>query len=293
MEGFEPSIELPRWRFSKPLPSTTQPHFQCGLEYSTARIVAPKSRRGIVCPLIDNGFGMKSFKTIEQYFKEVIYGGIDGIVTTFAVVAGFAGAALSADLTMQLSFAIVLLFGLANLFADAASMGLGNFLSVRSEQAMYHTARERERALLQSKPEAERSATIQLLQAKGFTDADATTLADIYQHNESYWLDFMMMHEHELADPRGENPVYTGLATFISFMIFGAIPLLPFMLMEEGSVAFIFPLSVVCPFSALVLLGLLKWKVIGDNFVASLTEVILVGGTAATLAYLVGVVFGA
>ena len=103
----------------------------------------------------------------------------------------------------------------------------------------------------------------------------------------------MMMHEHEIADPRGENPVYTGLATFISFMVFGAIPLLPFMLMAEGSTALLFQLSIAGTFAALVLLGLLKWKVIGDKLVSSLTEVILVGGTAATLAYLVGVVFAA
>jgi len=69
-----------------------------------------------------------------DYFREIIYGGIDGIITTFAVVAGFSGAALSSDTTTQLSFLVVLLFGLANLFADGVSMGLGSFLSVRSEQ---------------------------------------------------------------------------------------------------------------------------------------------------------------
>ncbi len=231
--------------------------------------------------------------TIEQYFKEVIYGGIDGIVTTFAVVAGFAGAALSTDTTIQLSFAVVLLFGLANLFADAASMGLGNFLSVRSEQDMYKSARERERQLLQSDHVNERTATVRILMEKGFTETDAMTLANLYQHNESYWLDFMMVHEQGLADPRGENPTYTGLATFLSFMVFGAIPLLPFMLIEEGTTMALFQYSVIGTFVALVMLGLLKWKVIGAQLVASLIEVILVGGTAALLAYLVGVWLGA
>ena len=55
----------------------------------------------------------------SAYFKEVIYGGIDGIVTTFAVVAGFAGASLSNNDVTQISFLVVMLFGLANLFADA------------------------------------------------------------------------------------------------------------------------------------------------------------------------------
>ena len=80
----------------------------------------------------------------ESYFKEVIYGGIDGIITTFAVVAGFSGAALSNETTTQLSFLVVLLFGLANLFADGVSMGLGNFLSVKSDQDLYKAARRKD-----------------------------------------------------------------------------------------------------------------------------------------------------
>ncbi len=270
----------------------TQPHFQYGASitcsYASVKILLCYS---VVS--LDKITCMKSWQKIEQYFKEVIYGGIDGIVTTFAVVAGFAGASLSADTAVQLSFAVVLLFGLANLFADAASMGLGNFLSVRSEQDMYASAQDRERMLLRTETDKELLATVDILQSKGFALEEAKTLAAIYQHNESYWLDFMMMHEHNMADPRHENPAATGLATFLSFMVFGAIPLLPFMIFSEGSTAVIFKLSIVGTFVALVILGLLKWKVIGDKLASSLVEVILVGGTAATLAYLVGVALGA
>jgi VIT1/CCC1 family predicted Fe2+/Mn2+ transporter len=60
-----------------------------------------------------------------RYLAEVIYGANDGIVTTFAVVSGVAGAALNP--------AIVLVLGVANLFADGFSMGMSNYLSRRSE----------------------------------------------------------------------------------------------------------------------------------------------------------------
>ena len=226
-----------------------------------------------------------------DYFKEVIYGGIDGIVTTFAVVAGFAGAALSTDTTTQLSFVIVLLFGLANLFADAASMALGNFLSVRSEKDIYNVIRRQEQENLQANPDEERNQTTLILQEKGFSAEDAATLASIYRHNEQYWLDFMMHHKQELSDPRGENEIYTGLATFFSFMIFGAIPLLPFILQENGDPMTTFIYSSISTFVALVILGLLKWRVIGEKLTASLTEVVLIGSTAAVLAYFVGTFF--
>ncbi|MFC6865394.1 VIT1/CCC1 transporter family protein [Halomicroarcula sp. GCM10025817] len=60
-----------------------------------------------------------------RYLAEVIYGANDGIVTTFAVVSGIAGAALNPS--------IVLVLGAANLFADGFSMGMSNYLSRRSE----------------------------------------------------------------------------------------------------------------------------------------------------------------
>lgn len=230
--------------------------------------------------------------TFSDYFKEVIYGGTDGIVTTFAVVAGFSGATLSSNETTQLSFMIVLLFGLANLFADAASMGLGNFLSVRSEKDLYLVTRREERKRLRNNPDKERSETLRiLLEEKHFSPHDATVLADTYKNNEEYWIDFMMHHKQGLPDPRKENEILTGLATFFSFMAFGSIPLLPFIIQESGDPGTTFFYSSVGTFLALVALGLLKWRVVGTRFVASMTEVVLVGGTAAVLAYFVGTLF--
>ena len=75
----------------------------------------------------------------SEYLEEGVYGGTDGIVTTFAVVAGFSGANLG-EHTLNLSVITVLLFGVANLIADGAAMGLGNYLSVKSAKALYKNA---------------------------------------------------------------------------------------------------------------------------------------------------------
>ena len=231
------------------------------------------------------------FGKFTDYFKEVIYGGIDGIVTTFAVVAGFAGASLSSSEATQLSFMVVLLFGLANLFADAASMGLGNFLSVRSEKDLYAVEREKELLQLKQSPVSGVSVTLSILKERGFSEEDARALVAIYQKNEEYWLDFMMHNEHEMPDPRSENEFYTGFATFLSFMIFGAIPLLPFMFASSGEATDVFVNSCIGTFLALVILGVLKWRVVGGSLRASLFEVVVVGGAAAVLAYFVGTFF--
>ncbi|MHB9287123.1 VIT1/CCC1 transporter family protein [Halobacteriales archaeon Cl-PHB] len=83
-----------------------------------------------------------------RYLAEVIYGANDGIVTTFAVVSGVAGAALDP--------AIVLILGAANLFADGFSMGMSNYLSRRSEMD-YRQSRDVETPDEQRAPAARKS----------------------------------------------------------------------------------------------------------------------------------------
>ena len=67
----------------------------------------------------------------RHYVRELIYGANDGIITTFAVVAGVAGGGLS--------LRVVLIIGAANLVADGLSMAVGNYLSIRSHESVLET----------------------------------------------------------------------------------------------------------------------------------------------------------
>ena len=64
--------------------------------------------------------------TARHYIRDLVYGANDGIITTFAVVSGATGGALSA--------AAVLIIGTANLAADGMSMGVGNLLAIRAHE---------------------------------------------------------------------------------------------------------------------------------------------------------------
>lgn len=227
--------------------------------------------------------------TFSHYLKEIVYGGNDGIVTTFAVVAGFSGASLDGNL-LNLSFLTVLLFGLANLFADGLSMGLGNLLSVKAEQDVYKATKDREIKLIEGNFEGQFDETISLLENTGFKNPDAIALTNIFSRNKDYWLEWNMLHKHNAPDPQTTHSIYTGLATFSAFMVFGIIPLLPFIILGTN-VKHSFELSAISTLIALTLLGILKWKVVGRGLVVSILEIVLVGGTAATVAYLVGRMF--
>lgn len=98
---------------------------------------------------------------MTEFIKQIIYGGNDGIVTTFAVVAGFAGADVGG--IAEIGGMAVLLFGLANLFADGIAMGLGEFLSARSEQDLYHSVRDKEMHEIIHNAEHERVEAIEIL----------------------------------------------------------------------------------------------------------------------------------
>lgn len=224
----------------------------------------------------------------SEYLKEIVYGGNDGIVTTFAIVAGFSGAQGGA-IAASIPAIAVILFGFANLFADGASMALGNFLSIRADQDVYKQHRTKENHEIHTNPQMEWHETVEVMKQKGFSETDAKQLADIYQKNESYWTEFMMRDELEMSDPLKDNPLYSAVATFFSFTLFGFVPLVPYIFLKDSMN--IFFLSIAFTGIALFLLGLLRYQVTRINIVRSVGEVIALGSAAATIAYFVGTFF--
>ena len=226
---------------------------------------------------------------LQEYIRQIVYGGNDGIVTTFAVVAGFAG--LAAEGTAQVGVIAVLLFGLANLLADATAMGLGEFLSARSEQDVYRSIRAKERREIDLNPAMEIAETVEILEGRGVAAADAREMAAILARNPEMMTDFMMQYEIGLADPTDETPWLNGLATFASFILFGSVPLAPYFVMGAGVATF--AASCAATLAALVALGLLRWRVSMESLARCLGETLALGGTCAVVAFAVGLAFRA
>lgn len=224
---------------------------------------------------------------LSVYLKEIVYGGNDGIVTTFAVVAGFAGAQIN-PAGSSLPVLAVLLFGFANLFADGVSMALGNFLSTRSAQDIYRGEKAKEEHEIIHNPRMEMEESIEILVRKGFARTDAQKLVEIYMKNDTYWIDFMMHDELELEDTEKDNAFLMAASTFISFVLFGFIPLVPYVFFKGNS---LFIVSCIATFTALTLLGLLRWQIAKLSLLRAVGETLLLGGAAAIVAYIVGTFF--
>lgn len=219
--------------------------------------------------------------TGSQYLGEMVYGGLDGIITTFAVVSGVAGAQLGPN--------IILIMGAANLLADGFSMAVGSYLSTKTEQEYYQREKKREAWEVDHFPEGERSELIELYRNQGYSEEEANTLVAIKSKDRDRWVRSMMIEELEMIEDTS-NPFYNALATLTAFIIAGFLPMVVFVLglffpiPEQAG----FPVSLILSGLALFGLGAAKVLVTQNNPWRSGLEMMLVGGLAATVAYLVG-----
>jgi len=226
---------------------------------------------------------------LTQYVREIVYGGVDGIVTTFAVVAGFAGATGGGTMETGIPVVVVLLFGGANLFADAVSMALGNYMSVRADHDLYRSELHKEASEIKKNPSMEFEETVSIFIDQGFTKDQATQLTSIYQQNKKGWAEFMMTNELRMEHPDNTNPLFTSIATCLSFIVFGTVPLIPYIVVGSDGSLFIW--SVAATALALFLLGTLRMRITKTSAVRSVGEIVLLGSVAAVIAYIVGTFF--
>jgi VIT1/CCC1 family predicted Fe2+/Mn2+ transporter len=224
----------------------------------------------------------------QDHLKQLVYGGNDGIVTTFAIVAGFAGA--GAEGVAQIGALAVLVFGLANLFADAVSMGLGEFLSMRSQNDLYHQRHAEQIRRITADPATEGDRMARLLRDRGLSPADAATSAQLMAKHPPLMADLTLSWGYGMPAPEDANPALNGLMTFLSFVIFGAVPLSPYFLLEPTQTTFL--LSAGMTLLALVALGLLRWIATRDRLGRSVAETVAVGTVCALVAYGVGWMVG-
>lgn len=161
-----------------------------------------------------------------HYLREWVYGGIDGVVTTFAIVAAVIGASLSP--------LIVLVLGLANLIGDGFSMAAGSYSSTKAEEDKYERLRRQEERHIEKFPEGEREETRQILAAKGYADEELEEMIGIISKDKDIWIDFMLAEEYGASRP-AYGPVKAALNTFAAFVVCGAAPLVPFMFSMEDS----------------------------------------------------------
>ncbi|MFA5494916.1 MAG: VIT1/CCC1 transporter family protein [Porticoccaceae bacterium] len=216
------------------------------------------------------------------YLKDFIYGAVDGAVTTFAIVAGVAGAGLSAS--------VIIILGIANLVADGFSMAVGNYLGTRAENELRDKARQRELDEIDKYPAGEREEIRQIYARKGFDGELLEQVVEVITSERERWADVMLQEEYGMA-LNDHNAIRGGLATFAAFCVVGLIPLLPYLYnwLWGGQVVRPFLWSAALTAIAFAVVGAIKARVIDQRWHTASAETLLIGGGAAALAYGAGV----
>lgn len=228
-----------------------------------------------------NIHGNESHVSTGQYLGEFVYGAIDGTVTTFAVVAGAAGASLSSG--------IVIILGFANLLADGFSMACGNFLSERTQRDYIKKERQREEWEIENVPEGEIGEIREIFRKKGFKGKDLGRAVKIITSDKKVWVDTMMSDELGLLESQ-KSPIKTAASTYFGFLIIGIIPLLAYVLsyffhfFQKDT----FKIAILMTLIALVTIGVIKRYITKKDLWKSVAETVFVGGAAAVIAYYIG-----
>ena len=210
-----------------------------------------------------------------NYLRDWVYGGIDGAVTTFAIVAGVVGAALSTK--------VILILGLANLLADGFSMAASNYSGTKTEVDDMKRLREVERKHIRMAPDGERQEIRQILRNKGLDGAALEQAVHAITSNEETWVNTMLVEEYGVA-PVIRDPLRSALATFAAFVLCGAVPLLAYLTPLDDP----FTASLVMTAAVFFAIGTAKsvWSL--QPWWRSGIETLVIGMAAAGMAYGVG-----
>jgi VIT1/CCC1 family predicted Fe2+/Mn2+ transporter len=208
-----------------------------------------------------------------NYLRDWIYGGIDGTITTFAIVAGVVGADLPGS--------VVLVLGLANLIADGFAMGAGNYSGTKAELDDYVRLLAIERKHIALVPSGEREEIRQIFGLKGFSGAELERIVDVITSDEDRWAKTMAVEEYGVS-PAVKSPILAALSTFAAFVLCGLAPLVSYLM------AYSLALCVVATGLVFFAIGALKsrWSLAG--WPRSGVETLLIGMSAAGLSFCIG-----
>jgi len=219
----------------------------------------------------------KIFFFNRDYISEFVYGGIDGAITTFAVVAGATGAGMETN--------VVIILGFANLIADGFSMSVGNYFSSKAEKDNYKKHKALEYWEIENLREKEIQEIREIYEKKGFKGELLEQVVAVIVADKDVWVDTMMKEELEMVDD-DKTPVSSATMTFFSFLLIGFIPILAYVFGIASPD--LFACSSVLTAVGLAIVGCMKSIVTGKSKLIGILETLLLGGLAAALSYVVG-----
>lgn len=213
--------------------------------------------------------------------RDIVIGVSDGLTVPFALVAGLSGASIAPR--------VVVLAGLAEIAAGSIAMGLGGYLAARTDREYYHHELQREIGETRNMPDEERAEVAAVFSSWGLERAQTEPLVDFVCADEKRWVDFMMRYELGLEEPDPGRATRSAGTIFASYIGGGFIPLAPYFFAPDLATAL--SVSIGLTAVALFAFGAFKARFTGMPIWRGGVETALIGGAAATAAFVIARLF--
>jgi VIT1/CCC1 family predicted Fe2+/Mn2+ transporter len=222
---------------------------------------------------------------IGEYIRSIVFGGLDGIITTFAIVAASTGSGLT--------YFALLIVGFANLIGDAFSMGLGDFFSSRSEIEQSNKMRKKYLWEFENNPQKSKDLMVETFTKKGFIQNDSQRIVEMLSENNRTFVDVMLLELEGICfEEDNASPLRNGIVTFLSFIFFGSIPMICyFFAPNKGTgltINYFFFISMGLTGISLFILGAIKNIILARSWWRGGFYVLFTGGIATGCAFVVG-----
>jgi vacuolar iron transporter family protein len=237
---------------------------------------------GHAMPTTLSQVGARHRTSLGDSLRPSVFGVNDGLVSNVSLVLGVAGTGVAPT--------FVLMSGAAGLLAGALSMAAGEYVSVRSQREMYDYQIALEREELAEYPEEEAEELALIYQARGVDLEQARAVSRALLARPDKALDVLAREELGLNPDDLGSPWRAASASFVTFAFGALVPLIPFLTRLNGSTAVI--VSAIMTAVALFVVGLTLSLFTGRDALRSALRMVLIGGGAGTLTFLLGRVLG-
>lgn len=212
-----------------------------------------------------------------KFIRHFIFGAEDGLISTLGFLSGITGAHLA-------KFTIVIA-GFAAVFAAALSMGIGTYLSSKSQTELIKRNIEVEKSYIEKYPKLEKKEIESIYRKKGFKGGELKRIVNKIFSNKKVLLKEMITSELGILPGKFENPVQSALVMFFTFIILAFIPLFPYLIFPVSQAIII---SITLTVLTLFLVGAIKTKLTKRNWFTSGLEMLIFGILAAIVTYYIG-----
>lgn len=219
--------------------------------------------------------------TSSDFLRDIVIGMSDGLTVPFALAAGLSGAISDTN--------IIVIAGIAEIAAGSIAMGLGGYLSGKTEQDHYKNEVRREHFEVENLRNKELEETKEFFASIGLSEEVQERATEEISQDKDRWVDFMMKYELGLDKPDPKRATKSALNIGLSYIIGGIIPLAPYIFSDDNMVALKY--SAIATLICLFVFGYFKSKATGINPLQGALRVSLIGAAAAAAAFGVAKLF--